>query len=759
MDESGTVRWRWWRDGWPQAVTLGAAFLATFWARLPGARLVFAQGELLQWDGDSAYHLKRILYALQHFPGLLRFDPAMNWPAGAPCPWPDGFDLLAAGWGLLLGFGDPARATVAIMLFTPMLALLAMWAAMDLARLVVPEGPAKGAAVFAAGVLTGLAPSSLFQSQVGFLDHHICELLAAMLLFGWALRRLPGPGAPFSRSPAAWEIGGALATVFALWVFAGGVLYVALACAVVVAALILDERPRIVGSGAPALAAGAAISALLTWPAIRAHGRMISYQFPSLLPPLLVALAAGGVAVSVLVTRLTKRRAARIGLLGLLGPALLAGAALSLSQAANETRAGLVGWLLRRDPWIATIAEFQPLSADRRGLLMALWTNFGAAGFAAPVLLAAGGWNIVRTARARGVAFLALSVGFALFTLNQNRFGRIGVPLLMIDVAAVLAALAHRRRARQSLSAARVFPAVAALVLIACDPILRPSLVPPYIFQPPVVAAALDLRDHARGDAPTGVLTPWDLGHTMSVLSGLPTLTNGFGPYLDAGVFDEADRVFREDPDALDVLLARHRSRFVVAGAMESPLLAAVNGRSPFVLARGAKGAILDLEYMKAFALSPLIIGGSAIPGSDVHHLEHLLPLFASKEQPPRLAFGLPSLWVYERVPGARLVGTAPPGARVLASLEFREQGRPHQWRAFTDAGDDGRFELVIPFPTAYARPTLSSAAAYAIRLEEGPVVEVQVPERAVRAGEVIRVGAVRPSVAAVHEPRRPRSG
>ncbi len=161
---------------WLRGSAFAAVLVASVWPRLATLRLVFARGELMQWDGDSAYHLKRILHAIEHFPSLLRFDPQMNWPDGAPCPWTDGFDLLAAAWGLLAGLGDPSRARMAVLVFTPLLALLAIWAAIDVARLVVPDGPAKEAAVLAAGLLTALAPPTIYQSQVGFLDHHIAEL-------------------------------------------------------------------------------------------------------------------------------------------------------------------------------------------------------------------------------------------------------------------------------------------------------------------------------------------------------------------------------------------------------------------------------------------------------------------------------------------------------------------------------------------------------------------------------------------------------
>jgi dolichyl-diphosphooligosaccharide--protein glycosyltransferase len=718
---------------------LAIVLLAAIVPRLFTLPLLFGRGELMQWDGDSAYHLKRILYALAHFPALPRFDPAMNWPGGAPCPWPDGFDLLAAGWGLVAGLGNGERATMAVVGFTTILGLLVIWSAMDLARLVMPEGPAGPGAVLAAGMLTAIVPSHVYQTQVGFLDHHVAELLAFLLLAGWALRRLPRPGPPQPASWIRWEIGGALAATFALWVFAGGVLYVAMAFAIVLAGVLGEERPRFIGSGLVGLATAAGLVALLTVPALRAHGRILSYQFPSLLQPLLVAGAAATLGLAVATARGVRGFARRSAVLAAIVVALAAVAALVVPSALHELRAGLEGWLLRRDPWIASVAEFQPFGWNSPNFLVALFESYGAIGVGAPLLLLAGGWAVVRAAGRRGAALVVLSAAFVALSLRQVRFERIGQPLLMIFAAATLAAFAHRKQA-SNLLAVRIFPVLGTLVLIGADPMLRGALHPSWARIPPDAAAAIALRDAAGHSGNEAVFTSWDLGHIVSVLSGLATPTNGFGSYLDAATFAESEEMFGRDESALDAYLARRRIRYVIAGALTTELTPMVGPRQFHRVVENA-GAVLNLEYMKSRALSPLIIGGSGIPGADVRQIGRLMPIFGTREQPAGVAFPLPVLWVYERVPGARVIGRAAPGKRVVATLDFREQGRPHVWKAYADSDAWGRFELLLPFPTGVVRPALSSASRYSLRVDDGPAGEVEVPETVVRGGGTIQAG------------------
>ena len=52
---------------------------------------------------DAQYHLRRALYTFTQFPGVLLFDPYINFPGGAPVPWPPLFDFLLGGAARLLG--------------------------------------------------------------------------------------------------------------------------------------------------------------------------------------------------------------------------------------------------------------------------------------------------------------------------------------------------------------------------------------------------------------------------------------------------------------------------------------------------------------------------------------------------------------------------------------------------------------------------------------------------------------------------------
>ena len=98
-----------------------------------------------------------------------------------------------------------------------------------------------------------------------------------------------------------------------------------------------------------------------------------------------------------------------------------------------------------------------------------------------------------------------------------------------------------------------------------------------------------------------------------------------------------------------------------------------------------------------------------------------------------------PSYKVYEFVPGARIVGAAPAGARVRLKLPLRSnRGRSlvHTASSVADAG--GRYLLRVPYANVGGPPAVEIAADYALECGD-EVMRVSVRETDVRAGAEVR--------------------
>jgi asparagine N-glycosylation enzyme membrane subunit Stt3 len=728
---------------WGSALALAIVLLVAAWARVVGFEAALAGGELLPLDGDSHYHLRRIEAALRG--AIPTFDPLMNWPAGGIAPWADGFDLLGAAFATLAGGGSSREETrFAIFLWPVVLGVLAVWATVDLTRRLVPREDQW--TPLAAGLVAAVIPQFVDISSFGIVDHHIAEALSMLLLAGWCMQRFPVEGERDPGTP--WEMAGAAAVALALWLFSGGVLYVALvAVPLGLAALLPERRPaRLLGSGAPALILGALAGSLATLPALRAHGRLLSFAVPSMLQPGLVATAGLALGAAALASRRVVGR----------GPAARAAVALAAAGGVTslvlalvpslqqEIRAAIGGWLLRRDPWIDGIAEFQPLLSFGAGEgwgLARVRRYLGPVGLLGAVAVPVGVSVAWRYSRRRAMTFAFLVTVLSGMAIIQLRFARVAGPMLAIGIALALRAVALGiSRVPVAGRVARLAPFLGAVAIVLGSAALRGKLTAK---KPPEMVsfhrAALELKldrapVHGRRD---GVLAPWDVGHAMMNLSGRPVVANGFGTYLDPASFREVGDAFLGTEKRLVETMERYDLGYVIGGGFVLHHHQAMPMDEPPVIGNPPG---LNPRFMKKMQLSQLLIAGSGLPDAGLPQLERLMPIFASQAVAGNLGFPLPVLWTYELVEGVTLSGRADPGAEVVGELQLTERGRPHRYRAWTTAGAQGAWKMKVAVPSGWSTHTIRTGPTWRITQGAAGAVEVSVPEEAVRQGLQIPV-------------------
>jgi hypothetical protein len=718
------------RAGLAFVAAAGSILLAAALLRVSGAADAFVGRELVTLDGDCLYHLRRMRLIADAFPRVPWVDAMIAWPDGAPIPWAAGFDLLGAVFVLAgRALGGPLGGDLWVAALPAVLGVAVVAATMELVHALLPGAAGRRAAALAAGVLAATVPQSLAISRFGRIDHHVAEALAMVLLARWAIAALPPREEPRLGRRVRFELAGAALSAGAVAVFTGSPLYVAIALPILLAAALAAPRPALLGSGGPGLLAGGALAALASAPAVAAHGRALAFGFPSFLQPLLLALAGAAVCAAVLVGRRVSAPRHRIAWMIATCAALALAAALAAPIAGAQTVAAIREWILKSDPWIKTIEEFQPLGRRPSDLAGAAWRQFGVLGLAAPVFLSLAPLGARPAGRLRAAAFLWVTLALAGLTLEQMRFGRVFAPFLAASGALALAWLASLFPPRARL--APVAAVAAALAIVIPDPRVHAAIKERY--DPVPLEIAIDLRERAPGPAP-GVLAPWDLGNVFLVLGRRPVVATGFGPYPDAAAYWEGVRAFKSPEVELLPWLERRRVGWVVAGAVNLfARVSAAGAPIPF------QGRGYSPRWLTEVPSAPLLIGGSGIPALGVRHFEHLLPLFASTRRVIGIDPSLPVLWTYEVVPGARLSGRAPPGVRVTLEIPLEEHGHAHKWKAFADAGGDGRWTMTVPLPTDLAARTVRTAEG-TLRIGGAPARPVRVAEAAVRTGATIEV-------------------
>lgn len=706
-------------------VVLGIAL----YLRLCGAERAFLGTELVPVDGDSLYHLRRIRLTAESFPHVPWSDPSIAWPSPAPVPWAPGFDLMGA---LALRFGKATGGALGADLWVaslcPLLGVAVVGATMELVHALAEGLPGRRAATLSAGLLAAMVPQGMAISRFGCIDHHVAEALAMVLLARWALDPLVHPDVG-TRYRVGFELAGGAVSGWAVWVFTGAPLYVAIAASVLLSAALLARRPRILGSGGPGLLLGAGLAALGTVPAVAAHGRALAFGFPSWLQPLLLATSGVALCAAVLCGARAAVGPRRAGVLLAAAAAVAAVAWVTFPSGAAQVVAAVREWLLKSDPWLARIDEFQPMLRAYGGVYRFL----GAAGYAAPLAIALSAAALAPMGWRRAVAFCGVCVALLALMLLQLRFGRVFAPFLAASCGLGLAWAAGRlaRVAR----VAWALPVLVALGLAILDPRIRATAFEPEFVPDGAVEAALDLRQRDPGDRP-GVLAPWDLGNYFLVLAGRPVMTTGFGPYPDAAAYEEATRAFTLGERDLLPLLERRRIGWVAAGAAN--LFARVPGRTAAV---PFSGRALSGQWLREVPSAPLLLGGSGLPSLGVPHFAHLMPVFASQRAVVGIDGSLPVLWTYQVVAGARLHGRAAAGNRIMLEVPLVEHGRTHVWRAFADADAGGSWTMTIPLPTDVVAAGISYGRGRLVQASQPPRA-VHVPERAVRQGTDVFVPA-----------------
>ena len=700
------------------AATVGVLVLA-LWTRLARLHEVVHDGEILPIDGDCAFHYRRIFLTLEHFPHVPVYDPWMNWPLGANGQAAPGFDFLLAA----LALPASADSRVLVVALAPvLLGLVVVAVAMVLERRLL------GSSGLVAGILAATVPQLVAISRFSRVDHHVLETLVMGALALWVLS--PSP----RRWP--WEAAGAAIIAGGVACFAGSIVYVAIAALMLVLARRPDDPPF---RGAAGIAGGALLSLLVARGQVAQHHHAWSYAFLSWLQPLLVLVAAGGLAWVDLFRRAsTTRRAV------LLAPAVVVGALVLATAPGREVVAGVQSYLLTSDPWLASIQEFQPFA--RTGFVATAWDYWGVQGVLAPILFPLGIAAAVRMDRRRGAAFALWTVALLLLTLAQSRFGRV-LALNLVLCSALSLSLLPRLVA--------IGP-ILALLLVGFDPQIRAMLAvrstPPL---PAVPEAMLYLRGKPADGPAIGVLAPWDYGYDVLWLGKRPVVTTGMGTYLDPAGFHEEARAWTLDEPSLLRWMDERKLGVVLGGSVVYVERPGPEGKGIFLHQDGIEK--VNPAYLRRVPLARSLVGGSGIAAWDVPHLQGLMPIFASTTPVEGKDIRIPGLWLMERVAGAHLVGTAAPNSRVVARIPLRTAVGTLVHEAWVDADEQGRFDLVEPVPSGQAMGGFDTAPT--VTIAAGDVERtIDLPIEAVRQGRTIDLGVLDPRAltprSATSEPR-----
>src|SRR5262245_24658908 len=207
---------------WVRGLAPAGLFVLALAVRALPWRTVFVGENVLLFDHDAYYHMRRIVWSLVHFPRCLDFDRYLSFPEGGRAIWPPTFDWLVALVALPFARpGEPASVERVAVWVPPLLGAATVVALYRLAR-----RHFDAATALLAGAILAVLSGHFWYSQLGFVDHHAAEALASTWLLAAAMSLLDREARAARLAPVAVGVGAALGASLLIW--PGSLLYVAI---------------------------------------------------------------------------------------------------------------------------------------------------------------------------------------------------------------------------------------------------------------------------------------------------------------------------------------------------------------------------------------------------------------------------------------------------------------------------------------------------------------------------------------------------
>ncbi len=291
----------------------------------------YRESSILFITPDPYYHARRVQVAINNFPQLPVFDHYLSYPTGGYCIWPPLFDFLAAFMCYTVFLGNPTISqiewTCAIFpIFFGMMIIFLLYKVGH--RLINDKVALLSALIFS------ILPATSFFARLGYFDHHIAEAFSLLLIF-YALINTE------SDRFIKWVLlGVSFGTAMLFW--QGSIIFVGLVFFI----LLFSNRPKAI---IPFIAA---LLIILPFSTVTHYvDSPFSYRGLSLLHLSLLLIA-----ILLLETVMLMRKKKIIALVP-------AGLLVIFVFILLQTRGFINGlfFIFKKDPWLATIMEFQPL--------------------------------------------------------------------------------------------------------------------------------------------------------------------------------------------------------------------------------------------------------------------------------------------------------------------------------------------------------------------------------------------------------------
>ncbi|MGB9901777.1 oligosaccharyl transferase, archaeosortase A system-associated [Methanothrix sp.] len=648
--------------------------ISAFLLRLYAGRLALSDGSLLFYGPDSYYHMRRILYTVDHFPSTLWFDSYVDYPHGLEITWPPLFDVLGAAVASLGGSTHGAEMMASLL--PPVLGALTVGVIYLAAREMFDERIGLASAFF----LT-ISSYAVAVNSFGYVDHHVLEMLLLALIVLSLLR---------SASGIRWSVAAGISIALLAYTWMGSAAYVLMVLIYTIARMSLDLRD---GREPPKdLVMAPAIASLLVLPFWSSH-----WMLPSAIA-IFALLGASVLGYAIYI--LSQKRLPWYSL-----PGIMIFTGLIILVAVYALRDGVTSLfyttLVTRLPYIiggemsGLIEEASPLlTMDLKSVL---------------------GLNILITVAVlvlvamrhiydrKKILLIVWTLIALLLTFGQKRFLYIlalNMSILFAVLFSEICMLAERRERRQMVAVTLVI-----LVVMSIPSLWRLSRISddaPDI-EGDWVTALKWLKEETPPtsffDDPSrrpeyGIMSSWSYGNWIIYLGERPVVANNF----QAGVADSTGFFLSESESDAEGILNKRGARYVITSwemlYLTLPSAARWIGEDPSGYLRYTpSGKYLSIELTDRLRRT-MLARLQLYDGLNMSHLRLVYESGTFRGESPSTA----SVKIFEHVPGAVVTGRS--SGPVVAILNITtNQGRRFTY-AIETAPANNVYTLRLPYST-----------------------------------------------------------
>jgi len=693
----------------------------------------------------------RVFSFINTFPRTFFFESFINYPYGAVVGWPPLLDQIIAFISLIAGFGAPStRLVETIGAFMPVIAgIFSIISVYYIAKEIFNERVGLYSAL-----LLAVMPAHAQISFVGFVDHHIAEVLISVLAYLFFIRSL-------KKDPYKFSILSGIMIGLSFLVWSGAPIFIGIILSYIVIQFILDKKSNVESDYLLKIGTILFSSAFLTiilfylwtpWQKVLQSGTLSYFQPLYVLISLIIVIFLG------IISRVMKEQKWFLYPLTIIicVSSLFVVMIFSFPSFYDSLING-IGYLLRDAPTLKQIIEAQPLFYTYDGIFLG-WRFFSN-----PV------WNQF------SLCFYSAIAGFFLLVYNNRKKIDKGSLFLLIWTLIILTLALYQRRFTYTLAVniallsgfivdkftfyignTYKFKSFGlksghiALVILAV--LVIPNFLSSYNMAQSPPKPSDDwydslswLRENSPdpGKSPEyGIMTWWDYGNWVLYISKRPVVANNF----QIGG-DEAARFFIEDNETnANKIMDERKARYVVMD-MRMGLNKFQDGNQ--ITIRGTFFSVADFagkdiemyfdkngfpnnNYFQTMYSKMHVFDGAG--------LKNYRMIYESKEMHYDIFDNISrNIKIFEYVKGVKIAGNVTSNETVMLSGKIiTNQKRIFEYTQKIASDEKGYFEFVVPY---------SKESPYKTRLIEGFTIKygnetrsINVSENDIKVGNIILV-------------------